>query len=232
MNQDLPRRKVIVITGCTRGLGRALAGCLAERGHTVVGCGRSRSGVHELHRTFGFPHSFTVVDVSSDLQVRAWAKQVLANYGPPDMLINNAGAANSPRPLWEVSSEEFSRVVDVNIKGIANTVRYFVPAMIQCRKGVVVNFSSEWGRTTSAGVAPYCGSKWAVEGLTKALAMELPEGLTAVAYSPGIVCTDMLRLCFGDAAAQYPSPEQWAEKATPHLLSLGAKQNGRSLAMS
>jgi NAD(P)-dependent dehydrogenase (short-subunit alcohol dehydrogenase family) len=89
--------------------------------------------------------------------------------------------------------------------------------------------SSGWGRSTSPEVAPYCASKWAVEGLTQALAQELPSGLAAVAVSPGVVDTDMLRSCWADSAASCPSPEVWAKGATNFLLSLGAEHNGQSL---
>jgi NAD(P)-dependent dehydrogenase (short-subunit alcohol dehydrogenase family) len=100
--------------------------------------------------------------------------------------------------------------------------------MVRAR-GVIVNVSSGWGRETAAEVAPYCATKWAIEGLTGALAQELPPGLTAVALNPGIIATDMLRSCFGPAAANYPSPEEWSRWATPFLLQLGRKDNGRAL---
>src|SRR4029079_14412946 len=95
--------------------------------------------------------------------------------------------------------------------------------------GVIVNISSGWGRSTAAEVAPYCASKWAVEGLTRALAQELPRGMAAVPLNPGIIDTDMLRTCFGGSAGNYPSPERWAEQAVPFLLGLGAKDNGQAL---
>jgi NAD(P)-dependent dehydrogenase (short-subunit alcohol dehydrogenase family) len=78
-------------------------------------------------------------------------------------------------------------------------------------------------------VAAYCASKWAVEGLTQALAQELPAGLAAVAVNPGIIDTEMLRTCFGDAAADYPGADEWVKRAGPFLLRLGRKDNGSSL---
>jgi NAD(P)-dependent dehydrogenase (short-subunit alcohol dehydrogenase family) len=117
----------------------------------------------------------------------------------------------------------------VNIKGVYHVIRHFVPAMIARRTGVVVNFSSGWGRSTDAEVAPYCTTKWAIEGLTRALAKELPRGLAAVAYSPGVIDTDMLRMCWGEDAGRYRTPDEWARKSVPALLRLGARDNGRSL---
>src|SRR6185295_7668060 len=97
---------------------------------------------------------------------------------------------NANAPLWRVPVEEFDQVIDVNIKGVANVIRAFLPAMIERGNGVVVNFSSGWGRSTAADVAPYCATKWAIEGLTQALAQELPKGMAAVPVNPGIIDTD------------------------------------------
>jgi NAD(P)-dependent dehydrogenase (short-subunit alcohol dehydrogenase family) len=92
-----------------------------------------------------------------------------------------------------------------------------------------VNFSSGWGRSTSPEVAPYCATKWAIEGLSRALAEELPAGMAAVPLNPGIINTEMLQSCFGEHASDYPGPEQWAKKAVPFLLSLSGKDNGSPL---
>jgi NAD(P)-dependent dehydrogenase (short-subunit alcohol dehydrogenase family) len=97
---------------------------------------------------------------------------------------------------------------------------------------VIVNLSSGWGRSTSPEVAPYCATKYAVEGLTLALAQELPGGMAAVPLNPGVIDTDMLRQAWSDGAASYPKPDQWAKKAAPFLLALGPKDNGRSLTVS
>jgi len=87
---------------------------------------------------------------------------------------------NTPAPLWQVPAREFNQLMDVNIKGVVNVIRHFVPAMVARKSGVIVNLSSGWGRSTAPEVAPYCASKYAMEGLTKALAQELPAGMAAV----------------------------------------------------
>ena len=161
--------KIIVVTGATRGLGRALSERFKEMGHTVLGCGRNAGHVADLARAFGEPHDFAAVDVVADDQVRAWAGRVLPKYGPPDLLVNNAALINRNAKLWDVPADEFGAVVDVNVKGVANVLRHFVPAMVERGRGVIVNLSSGWGRSTSPEVAPYCATKWAVEGLTRAL---------------------------------------------------------------
>jgi len=163
------------------------------------------------------------------VKVGMWAERVLGTSGPPDFLINNAALMAAPAPLWEVPAAEVSKLIDVNIKGVVNVIRAFVPAMVEAKRGVIVNFSSGWGRSTSAEVAPYCASKWAVEGLTRALAQELPEGMAAVPLNPGVINTDMLQKCFGADAGRYPTAQDWVKQAAPFIVSLGAKDNGLSL---
>ena len=221
--------KRIVMTGVTRGLGRAMLQEFVARGHVVAGCGRSEAAIEKLRLAFPAPHRFATVDVADDMQVGQWARYVLTTMGPPDILINNAAVTNTLAPLWEISAAEFASLVDVNIKGTANTLRHFVPAMIAQGCGVIINFSSGWGRSTAPNVAPYCASKWAIEGLTRALAQELPKGMAAIPLNPGIIDTDMLRISFGETAGEYESPATWAERAVPFLLKLGPKNNGKAL---
>jgi len=221
--------RLILITGVTRGLGRAMSEEIVRQGHTVVGCARSSTAIEQLRAAIGEPHDFYPVNVASDDEVKTWASLVLNKHGAPDLLLNNAAIINASARLWEVSAREFSEVVDVNLKGVANVIRHFAPGMVKRKTGVIVNFSSGWGRSTDAEVAPYCATKWAVEGLTQSLAQELPSGMAAVALNPGIINTDMLRSSFGGSAANYPSPKQWAEVAVPFLLRLKAEDNGSQL---
>jgi NAD(P)-dependent dehydrogenase (short-subunit alcohol dehydrogenase family) len=221
--------RMIVLTGVTRGLGRALAEQFLAGGHVVLGCGRSAEAIRALGQRFGAPSELAAVDVADGAAVTKWAQDVLSRHEAPDLLLNNAALINRSAPLWEVFAADFDAVIDVNVKGVANVLRAFVPAMIRRGKGVIVNFSSGWGRSVSAEVAPYCASKWAIEGLTLALAEELPEGLAAVPLNPGIIATDMLRSCFGSAAESYPSAEAWSRRAAPFLLQLGPAENGKQL---
>lgn len=221
--------KVILISGVTRGLGRAMTDEFIRLGHRVLGCGRSSAVIQELNQRYGPDNRFEVVDVTRDEEVRDWAGRCLKLAGPPDLLLNSAALVNRNAPLWEVPAEEFSAVIDVNIKGVVNLIRHFVPAMVKRNSGVIVNFSSGWGRSTDPLVAPYCATKWAMEGLTQALAQELPQGMSAIPLNPGIIDTDMLRSSFGADAGSYPSATEWARSAVPWLLGLGPKDNGRSL---
>lgn len=223
--------KKILITGVTRGLGRALAEWYIANGHTVIGCGRSAE-VLNLRFTHPAPHDFSALDVADEGKVALWAEKVLAVHGAPDLLINNAALMNTPAPLWQVPAREFNQLIDVNIKGVANVIRHFVPAMVARKSGVIVNLSSGWGRSTSPEVAPYCASKYAMEGLTKALAQELPSGMAAIPLNPGVIDTEMLRLCWPAGAAAHPKAGAWAKVAAPYILQLGPKDNGQSASVA
>ena len=193
----------------------------ASRGHVVCGCATNRDVIDELRDEFATPHQLDVVDISDDQQVAEWAERVLVG-GPPDLLVNNAALMNESTELWKVHPREFAALMQVNVTGTYHVIRHFLPAMISAGTGVVVNFSSGWGRSTSPEVVPYCASKWAIEGLSLGLAKELPRGLASVALNPGIIHTDMLNSCFGASAASFPSPTEWAERSVPFLLGLDA----------
>lgn len=225
-SKSLPRR--ILLTGASRGLGRAMAEGFIAAGHTVLGCARSQKALEELAARFGGPHRFEVVDITSDAAVAAWARRVLEG-GAPDLLINNAAVINRNAPLWQVPAAEFAWVMRVNVEGVATVLRHFLPPMVARRQGVIVNFSSYWGRSGAAEVVPYCASKWAIEGLTAALAEELPQGMAAVALNPGVIHTEMLESCLGAEARNYLQPHQWAQAAVPFILGLGPQHNGKAL---
>ena len=221
--------RTIVITGITRGIGRGLVEEFDRLGHKIIGCGRSVDQVSELQNALGSDHHFSAVDVTDDALVADWASKMLQAHGAPDLLINNAAIINRNSPLIDVPVSEFDAVIDINIKGVANVSRHFVPAMIERNQGVIVNLSSGWGRSTSPDVAPYCATKWAIEGLSKAMADELPSGMACVPLSPGVVNTEMLQSCFGGGADTARKPNAFAKVAAPFLLALDPKDNGQSL---
>ena len=224
--------KVILITGVSRGLGRAMTEQFIQLGHNVIGCAVNQKAIADLQQQFLSPHHFSAVDIASESQVAAWSKTVLARFEPPDLIINNAGIVHELLPLWEIEGEVFDRVIDINIKGVANVIRHFVPPMVERKKGVIINFSAGWGRYTTANAAPYCASKWAIEGLTKAFAQELPSEMATVSLWPGTIHTDTLETIYGDEkAANYISPQDWVARAIPFILQVGASDNGKALAI-
>jgi NAD(P)-dependent dehydrogenase (short-subunit alcohol dehydrogenase family) len=223
--------RLILITGATKGLGQAMARDFACLGHTIAGCGRDSAALECMRNELGKPHDFCHVDVREDAEVSRWIKRITLEMGIPDLVVNNAAVINRNAPLWEMSQKEFDQLVDINIKGVQNVIRHAVPPMLVRGSGIIVNMSSGWGRSASPEVAPYCASKWAIEGLTKALALELPEGMAAVPLNPGVINTEMLQCCFGHSASQYGDARAWAKKAVPFLLNLGPDDNGESLSV-
>lgn len=227
------KQEVFVITGVSTGLGLAMVKWYTSQGHIVLGCARSAQKINQLNDEFckgGKQNQFSVVDILNEADVKRWSQDVTSGFGAPTFLLNNASLINNNACLWQISGEEFNSVIDVNIKGTTNVIRHFVPEMIKAGKGVVVNFSSGWGRSVAAYEAPYCASKWAIEGLSKAMALELPAPLTCVPLNPGVINTPMLETTFGkQGAALYRTPEEWAQDACPFILSIDHSQNGMSL---
>ena len=221
--------KNILITGCSRGLGLAMTEGFIERGHSVFGCSRSEEAMNKLQKRFGESHGFRPVDLRNDDDVANFCAAVIEHFGAPDLVINNGAVINRTAPLWEISDDEFTDLMAINVNGTASVIRHIVPPMIERGSGVIVNFSSGWGRSTSPDVAPYCASKYAIEGLTSALAQELPPGLAAAPFNPGIINTEMLWNSFGASASAYLTPDEWVAAAVPFLDGLDASCNGRQL---
>ena len=224
-------KRKVWITGCTRGLGAALAREFSRLGWRVAGCGRNARAMEALARELPPDARLETCDVTRDEQVGVWVRGLLAHMGAPDLVLNNAAVINASAALWEVPVEEFDQVIDINIKGVANVMRHVLPPMLEKGGGVVVNFSSGWGRSTSAEVAPYCATKFAVEGLSQAAAQETAGKVAVIPVNPGIIDTEMLRSCFGPAAGEYDNATQWAKRAVPFFAGLSVCDNGRSLSV-
>ena len=224
--------KHIVVTGCSQGLGLALIQGFIDSGHKVSGCSRNTQRMNELREQFGEEHYFEAVDVSDPDQVYSWASNCLEQQGAVDLIVNNAAIINPNANMWEVDDQQWSELININVKGVFYVSKAFLPSLIKANHGVLVNVSSGWGRSAAAEVATYCCSKWAVEGLTRSLAEEVPSGVAAIPLNPGIIHTTLLESCFGSSASHFPSPQQWAETAVPFLLGLSAADNGQPLTVN
>ena len=200
----------------------------ASRGWKVGGGARNHKDLEVLKNELNGDHFIDFLDVTDPGGVQSFANRVEKVLGIPNLLVNNAGLINRNAVLTEISPEEFSSVLEVNLGGIHNMIRSFVPKMIKKGHGIIANFSSYWGQSTAPDVAPYCASKWGVEGLTRSLAQELPKGLAAIAFNPGVINTDMLQSTFGSQANAYPTPQQWASEAVTRLIHLSTEDNGNT----
>ncbi len=238
---SMTEKKLVVITGATKGIGLGLVGKFINCGWRVAGCGRSIKAIQELQNKYGSENLFSVVDIKDNASVAKWAKEVTSKMGNPSILINNAALINHPKVLWEISSAEFADIMDTNVLGTVNTLRHFIPLMLQKGKGIIVNMSSGWGvngKVTFSpcwagweNFSPYCASKFAIEGLTQSLSQELPEGLTAVTLAPGASNTDMLHKALPEGANQYPTAEQCAAIIVPYILNIKPSDSGKHLSL-
>ncbi|XP_066927894.1 uncharacterized protein [Clytia hemisphaerica] len=224
------QKKNILITGVTKGIGLAMTSWFAKNGHSVYGCGRNVDAIRKLNESeWASKSNFQSVDTSSAKGVQDWIKVVIEKAGSLDLVINNAAISGKPGPLWEISVEDFDKLIDINIKGINYVIHSVLPHMLEANKGVIINLSSGWGRSTAAGMAPYCCSKWAIEGLSLALAKDLPSPLACAPLNPGMINTEMLEGIFSEDASMSRTPEQWIQTAGPFLLSLDRSCNGQRL---
>jgi NAD(P)-dependent dehydrogenase (short-subunit alcohol dehydrogenase family) len=193
INQRLDGR-VAVVTGASKGLGRQMAESLAEAGATVALVARSGELLEGVRAGIvgrgGKAYAF-VGDVSVEADVEAVASEVRRQAGVPDILINNAGI-NIRKPLHEFTLEEWRLVMSTNVDGPFLCTRAFVPGMIAKKFGRIISMASTMAHVSMPHRAAYSGSKFAVLGMTKALALELaPYNITANAISPGPFATEM-----------------------------------------
>jgi NAD(P)-dependent dehydrogenase (short-subunit alcohol dehydrogenase family) len=199
--------KVWFITGASRGFGALIAEQALERGDNVVATARDPATV--VNRLGGAPNLFAVaLDVTDEAQARAAAEAAIARFGRIDILLNNAGFGLLGA-VEEATAQEIERVYATNVFGLLAVTRAVLPHMRRQRSGHVLNISSIGGYAASAGWGVYGSTKFAVEGLTEALALELkPLGIRATVIEPGFFRTDFL-----DARSLSVSPTQIADYA-------------------
>ena len=223
-----------LITGASQGLGKALAVALAGKGARLVLCARSATGLGKTVarcETLGANVLHEALDVSDPGAVESFATRVHEEAGPCDLLYGNAALIHRPAPLWEIPSEEFEEVLRVNVCGLATVLRAFLPPMVERGSGFVVNLSSTWGRSGAGEFTAYCASKFAVEGLTQALADEVPSGLCVVSLNPGVIATPMLDTAFRGRTQGCPTPQEWVKGAVTFLAQLGPQHHGQACSL-
>lgn len=191
--------KTILVTGCSSGFGRKVSERLARKGHrvyaTMRGTEEKNAGVAEELRALGAAEGIDLrvleLDVTSTDSVDAAAARILAESGAPDVVINNAGQMFMG--LTETfSPNEFAKQLDINVVGIHRVIRAVLPAMRKRRRGLIINLSSTAGRVSLPFFGIYHASKWAVEGYTTALRVELASsGVEVVIVEPGPFTTSL-----------------------------------------
>lgn len=188
-------QKVAVVTGASRGIGRAIARELASKGvFVIINYNGSKERAEEVKAEIekdGGSAAVYQCNVSQFDECERFLKDVVKEYGKIDILVNNAGITRDGL-LMKMSEEDFDRVIDVNLKGTFNTIRFASRQMLKQRSGRIINMSSVVGISGNAGQANYASSKAGVIGLTKATARELASrGITVNAVAPGFIETEM-----------------------------------------
>lgn len=191
MSQPLADR-VALVTGASRGIGRATLRALHSAGATVIGTATTEDGAAAITREL--PDAIGLVcDLGVAASVDAMWKAAVAQVGPIDVLVNNAGTVLRA-PISGIDDAAWDRVLAVNLSGPYYLARRVIPSMTERRWGRIVNVSSISGTLGSPRNVPYAASKWGLNGLTQSLAEELKgTGVTVTAILPGSVDTDMLK---------------------------------------
>jgi NAD(P)-dependent dehydrogenase (short-subunit alcohol dehydrogenase family) len=188
--------QVVLITGGLTGIGRAAAIAFAKNGSKVVVAGRrdeaGKALVKEL-RSFGSEAEFINADVRKEDDVRAMVDKTVAQFGRLDVAVNNAATEGQVGPITEQTAESYAATFDTNVLGVLLCIKHEVRVMQKQRSGNIINISSTYGHEGAAGASVYVGSKHAVEGITKSVALEVvSSGIRVNAVAPGPVDTGML----------------------------------------
>lgn len=189
------QRKVAVVTGGSRGIGRACVVALAEAGYDVAfSYASNKTAALEVEQTvkvFGRQTLAQQADVSNPLEAQMLVDQAHSVFGRVDVLVNNAGITKDTL-LIRMSDEDWQKVLDTNLNGVFYTTRAAAKIMMKQRSGAIVNMSSVVGVYGNAGQGNYAASKAGVIGFTKSMAKELASrGITANVIAPGFITTDM-----------------------------------------
>ncbi len=193
--------QVVLITGALTGIGRATAVAFAKAGADVVISGRHADEGQKLAaelRTLGSKAEFVQADVRRESDVQKLIDHTMSRFGRLDAAVNNAGTEGKPGPLTDQTAESYAATFDTNVLGTLLSIKHELRAMIPQGHGSIINVSSTYGRSGAPGAALYVGSKHAVEGFTKAAALEFAEtGIRINVVAPGPIETGMLNRLTG-----------------------------------
>jgi NAD(P)-dependent dehydrogenase (short-subunit alcohol dehydrogenase family) len=195
MNMFNYANKIALVTGGTSGIGKATALAFAQAGAKVVVTGRrekeGRQVVDEIKAREGSA-AFFQADFSREADVKAAVDFVTKTYGRLDVAFNNAGV-EALGPLVEITEDKYRMVFDINVWGVLCAMKHEIPAMLRTGGGAIVNTTSTFGHVGAPQVAIYVGSKHAVEGITKCVALEFAkQNIRVNTVSPAAIATDMI----------------------------------------
>lgn len=188
--------KTALVTGATRGIGKAIAEALGRQGAKVVGTATSEAGAETISKAFtdaGIDGFGIVMDVSDPASIEAGLKQVAEQAGAPLILVNNAGITRD-NLLLRLKDDDWSDVIETNLASVYRMSKAVLRGMAKARWGRIINVSSVVAGMGNPGQANYCAAKAGVEGFTRSLAKEMSNrGITANCVAPGFIDTDMTR---------------------------------------
>ncbi len=195
-------KKVALITGSSRGIGRACADALAHRGYAVcINYIERQDKAEELCGRLldeGLEAMCFRADVSDRRAVHDMVQAVQSRFGEVTLLVNNAGIARQSQ-FQDISEEYWRRIFDVNLNGAFNTIQEVLPFMLEAHSGCIVNISSIWGLHGASCEVAYSATKHAIVGLTRSLAQELaPTHIRVNCVAPGVIDTDMVQVLGGE----------------------------------
>ena len=210
--------QVALVTGASRGLGRAIALELGARGATVVGTATSEAGAADIQQALdagGISGWGTAVNVTDAASCEALIGEIEKKFGPVSVLVNNAGITRDNLAM-RMKDEEWDLVIETNLKAVFRLSKLVMRGMMKARFGRIVNISSVVGYSGNAGQANYCAAKAGVAGLSRSLARELgSRNITVNCVAPGFIATDMTHALTEEQKAAMLASIPLARASTP-----------------
>ena len=193
--------KIALVTGASRGIGRAIAEILAERGATVIGTATSESGADAISAYLGDHGKGFELNVTSPESIEVTLKQIKEQYGDIDILVNNAGITRD-NLLMRMKEDEWQDIMDTNLTSVFRLSKAVLRAMMKKRHGRIISIGSVVGTMGNAGQTNYAAAKAGLLGFTKSMAREVASrGITVNAVAPGFIETDMTKALNDDQRA-------------------------------
>ncbi|MSR14256.1 MAG: 3-oxoacyl-ACP reductase FabG [Gammaproteobacteria bacterium] len=192
----MAEQRTALVTGASRGIGRAIAIALAENGHLVVGTATGTAGISAIQAAlnpYGDHHQALILDVAKSESLNGFFAEIEARELTPTVLINNAGITRD-NLLLRMKEDEWQQVIETNLTSVFRLSKHFIRTMLKARFGRIITITSVVGASGNAGQANYAAAKAGIAGFTRSLAQEVANrNITVNAIAPGLIDTDMTR---------------------------------------